>query len=78
MLQFSMKLCMNLFQLCHEFVCGRDSRRFSKMGFPGWVIGNIGKEQHLVGGGIFIIVETKLGKREIVDPVVLLVRAVCT
>jgi hypothetical protein len=48
------------------------------MGFPGWVIGNIGKEQHLVGGGIFIIVETKLGKREIVDPVVLLVRAVCT
>lgn len=61
-----------------ELVSSRDSANISELGRKGWVIANVGKEGSLFGGSILGNIEDKFGKRQIIDPIVLLTRAVRT
>lgn len=77
-LQLSMQLSMNMLKTLCEFICGGDSRAFSDLRLEGGMVGEVGVKGSLFGGRVFGIVEYKLSDRQVVDPVVLLVRAVCT
>ena len=75
-LQLGAELVMETLQALSEISCGRDGGTFGELGFEGRVEAIVGEEGRLVGGRVHVVVERELGKREVINPVVLLVRRV--
>jgi len=78
MLQLSTKFFMDDRESCSEISSSRNSWMFSEDWFKGWVVSKVSKERSLMSRRIVKVVKSKFSKGEIVNPVILLIRAVCT
>ena len=76
MLEFCSNFSMDMLEILSEIVSSRDGVSFSNLGFERRVVGKVGIERCLFGGGVLCIVEGKLGDWKVVYPVILLVGTV--
>lgn len=75
-MKFSTKFFMYDVETFGKVSSSRYSGVFSEFGLKSGMVGVIGKEWRFFGGVVFRVVEDKFSKREIVDPVILLIRKV--
>jgi hypothetical protein len=75
MFQLGPKFRVDVFELSHKIAGSRNGRRgvLRQSRFEGGVEPNVGEKRRLFGGQVLRVVEHKLGEREVVDPVVLLI-----
>ena len=76
MLELCSKFGMDMLEMLSEVMSSRDSVSFGNLGFERRVIGKVGVEKCLFGGGVLSVVEGKLSDWKVVYPVVLLVETV--
>jgi hypothetical protein len=75
-LKFRTKLSMDLVKTSCKIISSRNGRDVSKLGGKGRVIGIVGEEGSLLCQRMFCIIKNKFSKRKVINPVILLVRAV--
>lgn len=56
-----------------EISRGGDGRAFGDLGFECRMVGVVGEKRRLFGGGVVEVVEGEFSKREIVNPIILLI-----
>ena len=78
MQEFSSKLGMDMLKAMGKVVSSRDSGAFSELGFEGGVKSEVGEEGSLFSRGILSVVKSEFSNREIINPIILLVRTVRT
>lgn len=76
--KLSFQLRVYVVKSLSKLINSRDSRDVSELRGEYQVIANIGKEEGLLGRGVLGTIGDKLGKGQVIDPIVLLIRAVCT
>ena len=77
-LQLSTKFFVDLSEPFCEIVSSWDRGTFRDLWFKGGVKSEVSKKWGLTSGSVLQIVERELRKWEIINPIILLVRAVCT
>ena len=76
--KFGAKFFMNDVKTLSKVVSGRDVDIFREFGGKSGMVGIVGEERCLFGGRVFGVVENELCEREVVYPVILLVRTIGT